>query len=87
MDGLLEQLDMLDMVLAVFGAVICAMWFGRGKSLKGLLTGALVGGIVKPAIFMALGFGGLELITGGEDVGMPKQTQQQQDETLKFWLK
>ncbi len=87
MDGLLEQLDMLDMVLAVFGAVICAMWFGRGKSLKGLLTGALVGGIVKPAIFMGLGFGGLELITNSEDLGMPKQTQQQQDETLKFWLK
>ena len=87
MDGLLEQLDMLDMVLAVFGAVICAMWFGRGKSLKGLLTGALVGGIVKPAIFMALGFGGLAIMSDSEDVGMPKQTQQQQDETLKFWLK
>jgi len=87
MDGLLEQLDMLDMVLAVFGAVVCAMWFGRGKSLKGLLTGALVGGVVKPAIFMLLGFGGLAALSASEDSGAPHQTQAQQDAVIKFWTK
>ena len=87
MDGLLEQLDMLDMVLAVFGAVVCAMWFGRGKSLQGLLTGALVGGIVKPALFTVLGFAGMAALSASEESSMPQQTQQQQDETLKFWLK
>ncbi len=87
MDSFIEQMDMLDIVLAVFGAVICAMWFGRGKSLKGLLTGAIVGGIVKPAVFTVLGFAGMAALSASEESSMPQQTQQQQDETLKFWTK
>ena len=87
MDGLLEQLDMLDMVLAVFGAVICAMWFGRGKSLKGLLTGAIVGGIVKPAVFTVLGFAGVAALSASEESSIPQQTQAQQDAVIKFWTK
>lgn len=87
MDSFIEQMDMLDIVLAVFGAVICAMWFGRGKSLKGLLTGAIVGGIVKPALFTVLGFAGVAALSASEESSMPQQTQAQQDETLKFWTK
>ena len=87
MDQFLEQLDMLDTVLAVFGALIFAMWFGRGKSLKGILTGALVGGFIKPAIFMVLGLGALGALTATEDSGTPQQTQAQQDATIKFWTK
>lgn len=83
--SILEAFDMLDIVLAVFGAVICAMWFGRGKSLGGLLTGALVGGLVKPMIALVIG-SGLILAAGG---GVPelKQTPEQQQKTLEFWSK
>lgn len=76
---------MLDMVLAVFGAVIFAMWFGRGKSLGGLLSGALVGGLIKPAIVMMLGSGLLFAAAGG--VPELKQTPEQQQKTLEFWSK
>ena len=55
--SLLEAFGMLDIVLAVFGAVIFALWFGRGKTVGGLLSGALVGGLIKPAIVMMLGSG------------------------------
>lgn len=87
MDQFLDQLDMLDTVLAVFGALIFAMWFGRGKSLKGILTGALVGGFIKPAIFMVLGLGAMGALTASEDAQMPQQSQAQQDATIKFWTK
>ena len=81
----LEAFDMLDIVLAVFGAVIFALWFGRGKTLGGLLSGALAGGLIKPAIFMLLGSG---LIFAAAD-GMPeiKQTPEQQQKTQEFWSK
>ena len=83
--AVLEAFDMLDIVLAVFGAVIFAMWFGRGKSLGGLLSGALVGGLIKPAIIMVLGSGLIFAAAGG----MPeiKQTPEQQRKTLEFWSK
>ena len=76
---------MLDIVLAVFGAVIFALWFGRGKKLGGMLSGALVGGLVKPAIVMVLGSGCCSRPPGG----MPdiKQTPEQQQKTLEFWTK
>ena len=83
--AVLEAFDMLDIALAVFGAVIFAMWFGRGKSLGGLLSGALVGGLIKPAIIMVLGSGLIFAAAGG----MPeiKQTPEQQRKTLEFWSK
>jgi ABC-type spermidine/putrescine transport system permease subunit II len=83
--AILDAFDMLDMVLAVFGAVIFAMWFGRGKSLGGLLSGALVGGLIKPAIVMMLGSGLLFAAAGG--VPELKQTPEQQQKTLEFWSK
>ena len=87
MDQFLDQLDMLDTVLAVFGALIVAMWFGRGKSLQGILVGAFVGGFIKPAIFMVLGLGALGVLTASEDSGAPEQTKAQQDATISFWAK
>lgn len=87
MDQFLDQLDMLDTVLAVFGALIVAMWFGRGKSLQGILVGAFVGGFIKPAIFMVLGLGALGALTAAEDSGTPQQTKAQQDATINFWTK
>lgn len=74
---------MLDIVLAVFGAVIVSLWCGRGKKLGGLLSGALIGGFAKPAIFLAVGSGLLFAASGG----MPeiKQTPEQQRKTLEFW--
>ncbi len=87
MDQFLDQLDMLDTVLAVFGALIFAMWFGRGKSLKGILTGAFIGGFVKPTLFFVFGLGALGALTASDDSQMPKQTQTQQDATINFWTK
>ena len=83
--AILDAFDMLDMVLAVFGAVIFAMWFGRGKSLGGLLSGALVGGLIKPAIVMMLGSGLLFAAAGG--VPELKQTPEQQQKTREVWSK
>ena len=81
----LEAFDMLDIVLAVFGALIVALWFGRGKSLGGLLSGALVGGLVKPAFLLLIGSGLLFAAQGG----LPelKQSPEQQRKTLDFWAK
>ena len=63
--AILDAFDMLDMVLAVFGAVIFSLWFGRGKTLGGLLSGALVGGLAKPAIAMLVGSGLIFAASGG----------------------
>ena len=55
MDRLLpvfEAFDMLDIVLAVFGAIVVSMWFGAGKTVWGILSGALMGGLVKPVLLM-----------------------------------
>ncbi len=83
--AILEAFDMLDIVLAVFGAVIFALWFGRGKTIGGLLSGALVGGLIKPAIVIVLGSGLMFAASGG----MPeiRQTPEQQQKTLDFWTK
>ena len=83
--AILEAVDMLDIVLAVFGAVIVSLWCGRGKKLGGLLSGALIGGFAKPAIFLAVGSGLLFAASGG----MPeiKQTPEQQRKTIEFWSK
>lgn len=83
--SLLEAFDMLDIVLAAFGAVIFALWCGRGKKLGGLLSGALIGGLLKPAFFMLVGSGLLFAAAGG----MPEihQTPEQQQKTLEFWAK
>lgn len=80
-----DAFEMLDIVLAVFGAVIFALWFGHGKKLGGLLSGAIVGGLIKPAILMILGSGLLFAAAGG----MPEvhQTPEQQQKTLEFWSK
>ncbi|MBI2719781.1 MAG: hypothetical protein HY245_14710 [Rhizobiales bacterium] len=79
-----DTFDRLDIVLAVFGAVIVALWRGGGKSVGGILSGALVGGLVKPLI--------LTLVVGGIFIAATpvpelKQTPEQQDKTLKFWSK
>jgi hypothetical protein len=81
--SILEAFDMLDIVLAVFGAVIFALWCGRGKKVGGLLSGALVGGLAKPTLFMIIGSGLLFAAQGG--LPQIKQTPEQQEKTLKFW--
>ena len=78
----IEAFDKLDIVLAAFGAVIVSMWFGRGKSLRGLIFGALVGGLVKPLILVFV-LGGA-FVVAEQNTGR-KQTPEQQDKTLKFW--
>ena len=83
--AILDAFDMLDLVLAVFGAVVFSLWFGRGKKLGGLLSGAFVGGLAKPAIAMLVGSGLIFAASGG----LPEiwQTPEQQQKTLDFWTK
>ena len=80
---LVDAFGLLDVVLAVFGAIIMSLWFGRGKTLSGLLSGALVGGLIRPAVVVLVGSGLLFAAQGG----LPeiKQTPEQQEKTLKFW--
>ena len=85
MAPILEAFDMLDLVLAVFGAVIVSMWYGRGKNLGGLLSGAVLGGLVKPALFLLIGSGLLFAAQGG--MSEIKQTPKQREKTLEFWSK
>ena len=81
---LLEAFDTLDLVLAIFGAIIVSLWFGRGKNIWGLLSGALIGGFVKPAFFFLI-LGGAFLAT--QDVQAPQKPLDAQDPLVKFWLK
>ena len=82
--AIFEAFDYLDLMLAVFGAIIIAMWYGRGKSAWGILSGALMGGLVKPTIFLIIASG---VIFSSQGVPELKQTQEQQDATIKFWTK
>ncbi len=83
---LTDSLDTLDLVLAVFGAVIVAMWSGRGRNVWGILSGALVGGLIKPAFFFIV-LGGAFMAS--QDMQSPQQQPQpdEQDPVVKFWLK
>jgi zinc transporter ZupT len=86
MQALAEAFDMLDIVLAVFGAVIVGLWAGRGKKVGGLLMGAVTGGLVKPMLFLAVG-SGLIFAAGQNAAPEIRQTPEQQQKTLDFWLK
>jgi hypothetical protein len=77
-----DSLDMLDLVLAVFGALIVSMWWGRGKKLRGILTGAAMGGLIKPLIIAGILGGTLIAVSQQPEI---KQTPEQVDKTLKFW--
>jgi hypothetical protein len=81
----LEAMGLLDIVLAVFGAVIVTLWCGRGKKLGGLISGALIGGFAKPTFFLLIGSG--LLFMGNGDVPEITQTPEQQRKTLEFWSK
>jgi|GEM_PF-4801653 len=85
LNQLFDAFDMLDIVLAAFGAVIVSMWFGHGKSLGGLLAGAAMGGLVKPLCIVLL-TGGV-LIAAQQPPPDLKQTPEQQDKIIKFWTK
>lgn len=86
MQSLADAFDMLDILLAVFGAVIVSLWAGRGKKLGGLLMGAVSGGLIKPMLFMAIGSGFLFAATQSAPPEI-HQTPEQQQKTLDFWTK
>jgi hypothetical protein len=73
---------MFDLVLAVFGALIVSMWWGKGKSLRGILTGAAMGGLIKPLIFAGILGGTLIAVSQQPEI---KRTPEPVDKTLKFW--
>ena len=81
---IMDAFDTLDLVLAVFGALVVGLWFGAGKNLRGILTGAVMGGLVKPLLFGLLLGGAVVATTQAPAL---KLTPEQQDKTLKFWTK
>ena len=84
LDAIAQSFDMLDMVLAVFFACIFALWRGRGKKLSGLLSGALIGGLIKPALFFMIGGAALFAV---QDEPKMEVTPAQQKKIDKFWSK
>ena len=82
---LIEAFDMLDLVLAIFGAIIVSMWFGRGKSIWVILSGAVMGGLVKPMLFMFMVGGAFVATQSIQDKPLTKQEQADQEKIIKFW--
>jgi choline-glycine betaine transporter len=78
----MDALGTLDLVLAVFGAIVVSMWFGRGRKLRGLISGAVVGGLLKSVLLIAL-VGGAFVVS--QESRAKKQTPEQQRKTLDFW--
>ncbi len=82
---LLEAFDYLDIVLALVGALTVSLLFGRGKNIWGIMSGALMGGLVKPAIFLFVVGGAFVAVQQGQDTPMSRKTQAEQDRIVKFW--
>jgi hypothetical protein len=74
-----QTFDMLDIVLAVFFACVFALWRGAGKKLSGLLSGAVVGGLIKPALFFMIASTGLSVFDDEQAQTITPQDQKQVD--------
>ena len=84
LNSIAQSFDMLDIVLAVFLGCIFALWRGRGKKLSGLLSGALIGGLIKPALFFMIG--GAAIFTVQQEPKMDI-TPAQEKKIDNFWSK
>ena len=84
LDSIAQSFDMLDIVLAVFFACIFGLWYGRSKKLSGLLSGALVGGLIKPALFFMIGGAALFAVQDEPKIDV---TPAEQKKIENFWLK
>lgn len=90
LSSLTTAFDYLDIVLAMVGALLVSLWFGRGKSIWTILSGALVGGLAKPAAMLVL-FGGVLVATqqgndsGSGNTALDSKTKAEQDKIIKFW--
>ncbi len=82
LDAILQSFDMLDMVLIVFFACIFALWRGHGKKLSGLLTGVLVGALVKPALFFMIGSAAVLVSTDNDSTEISDADQKKIDKML-----
>jgi hypothetical protein len=85
MDQFAQAFDMLDVVLAVFGALIVSLWFGRGKKVKGLLTGAFFGGVFKTVATLLLGVSLFDMATAPTpDAATAKAADKEQKAIIKM---
>jgi hypothetical protein len=78
-----QTFDMLDVVLAVFFACVFALWRGAGKKLSGLLSGALMGGLIKPALFFMIAGAGISAFDGEQAQTITPEDQKQVDAFVK----
>jgi hypothetical protein len=84
---LIQSLDYLDAVLAIVGALTFGLLMGRGKSIWGILSGAAIGGVAKPA-FMFLVLGGAMLAIHDDQAAGPlAKSKAEQDKIIDFWTK
>jgi hypothetical protein len=79
-----DAFDMLDAMLALFGALFVALWFGAGKSPAAILSGAVMGGLVKPLLIGMLLAGTLLASAPQPDL---QQSSRPHGKVLDFWTK
>ena len=84
LNSIAQSFDMLDIVLAVFLGCIFALWRGRGKKLSGLLSGALLGGLIKPVLFFMVGGAALFAVQEEPKIDI---TPAQEKKIDNFWSK
>jgi hypothetical protein len=75
--------DMLDIVLAVFFGCVFALWRGTGKKLSGLLSGAVMGGLIKPALFFMITSSGFSALDEEQAMTISAEDQNKVDNLVK----
>jgi hypothetical protein len=78
-----QTFDMLDIVLAVFFGCVFALWRGAGKKLSGLLSGAVMGGLIKPVLFFMITGAGFSAFGDEQAATMSPEDQKEVDAFVK----
>lgn len=78
-----QTFDTLDIVLAVFFGCVFALWRGAGKKLSGLLSGAIMGGLIKPALFFLITGAGLSAFQDDQGATISSEDQKKVDAFVK----
>jgi hypothetical protein len=81
--AIVQTFDMLDIVLAVFFGCVFALWRGAGKKLSGLLSGAVMGGLIKPALFFMIAGAGFSALGDEQAATMSPEDQKNVDVFVK----
>jgi hypothetical protein len=83
LNAIAQTFDVLDVVLAMFFGCVFALWRGAGKKLSSLLSGAVMGGLVKPAFFMLVTGMGYSALSDDQTTAISREDQQKVDAFVK----